>query len=160
MHRLPSSVGPSPAGRVMLNLHGPIRELAAALRTLADALDRGQASGAVTYAAAVEADAPSPAPGRDDGRPRRPIRRPAQPGRGRRPGAAQPHRAHAPAGARIRQPSSRSGPRQTPCGPAGAPRPRRDRKPAGNRPRFQLPGVGWTIASRTPHHEPRGGACR
>jgi hypothetical protein len=47
----------------MLSLHGPIRELAAALRTLADALDREQASGAVTYAAAVEADAPSPAPG-------------------------------------------------------------------------------------------------
>jgi hypothetical protein len=32
----------------MLSLHGPIRELAAALRTLADALDREQASGAVT----------------------------------------------------------------------------------------------------------------
>jgi hypothetical protein len=47
----------------MLTLHGPISELAAALRTLADALDREQASRAVTYTATVEADAPSPAPG-------------------------------------------------------------------------------------------------
>jgi hypothetical protein len=63
MDRRPPSAGPSPAGRVTLALHGPIGELAAALRTLADALDRERASGAVTYAAAVEADAPRPAPG-------------------------------------------------------------------------------------------------
>ena len=63
MDRRPSSAGPSPAGRVTLTLQGPISELAAALRTLADALDREQASGAVTYAAAVEADNSSPAPG-------------------------------------------------------------------------------------------------
>jgi hypothetical protein len=63
MDHRPSSAGPSPAGRVTLTLHGPVSDLAAALRTLADALDREQASGAVTYAAAVEADEPSPAPG-------------------------------------------------------------------------------------------------
>jgi hypothetical protein len=63
MDRQPSSAGPRPAGRVTINLHGPIRELAAALRTLADALDREQASSAVTYTTTVEADAPSPAPG-------------------------------------------------------------------------------------------------
>lgn len=64
MDRRPSSAGPSPAGRVTLTLHGPISELAAALRTLADALDREQASGAITYAVAVEeADDSSPAPG-------------------------------------------------------------------------------------------------
>ena len=37
MNRRPSSAGPSPAGWVTLTLHGPISELAAALRTLADA---------------------------------------------------------------------------------------------------------------------------
>jgi hypothetical protein len=63
MDRRPSSAGPSPAGRVTLTLHGPISELAAALRTLADALDREQARGTVTYAAAAEADDSSPAPG-------------------------------------------------------------------------------------------------
>jgi hypothetical protein len=63
MDRRPSSVGPPPAGRVTLTLHGPIGELAAALRTLADALDREQARSAVTYTATVEADAPGPAPG-------------------------------------------------------------------------------------------------
>ena len=63
MDRQPSSTRPSPAGRVTLTLHGPISELAAALRTLADALDREQATGAVTYAAAVEADKFSSAPG-------------------------------------------------------------------------------------------------
>jgi hypothetical protein len=45
----------------MLTLHGPIGELAAALRTLADALDREQANGAMTYSAAVEADVSGPA---------------------------------------------------------------------------------------------------
>ena len=64
MDRQPSSARPSPAGRVTLTLHGPISELAAALRTLADALDREQATGAVTYAAAVEADELSSGPGR------------------------------------------------------------------------------------------------
>jgi hypothetical protein len=63
MDRRSSSAGPPPTGRVTLSLHGPIGELAAALRTLADALDREQASGAVTYAATVEAGAPGPAPG-------------------------------------------------------------------------------------------------
>jgi hypothetical protein len=63
MDRRPASAGPSPAGRVMLTLHGPIGELAAALRTLADALDREQANGAMTYSAAVEADVSGPAPG-------------------------------------------------------------------------------------------------
>ena len=62
MDRRPSSAGSSPR-RVTLTLHGPISELAAALRTLADALDRERASGAVTYAAAAEADDSSPAPG-------------------------------------------------------------------------------------------------
>jgi hypothetical protein len=57
----PSSATPPPFGRVTLTLHGPIGELAAALRTLADALDREQASGAVTYTATVEADAPGSA---------------------------------------------------------------------------------------------------
>jgi hypothetical protein len=42
----------------MLALHGPIGELAAALRTLADALDREQAAGVITYTATVEAEAP------------------------------------------------------------------------------------------------------
>jgi hypothetical protein len=63
MDRRPSSAGPPPAGRVTLTLHGPIGELAAALRTLADALDREQASGVATYAAAVEAEESSSAPG-------------------------------------------------------------------------------------------------
>jgi hypothetical protein len=63
MDHRPSSAGPSPAGGVTLTLRGPISELAAALRTLADALDREQVSGAVTYAAAVEAEDSSPAPG-------------------------------------------------------------------------------------------------
>jgi hypothetical protein len=63
MDRRPPSAGPPPAGRVRLTLHGPIGELAAALRTLADALDRQRARSAVTYTATVEADAPGPAPG-------------------------------------------------------------------------------------------------
>jgi hypothetical protein len=62
MDRRPLSARPSP-GRVTLTLHGPISELATALRTLADALDPEQANGAVTYAAAVEADESSPVPG-------------------------------------------------------------------------------------------------
>jgi hypothetical protein len=63
MDRRPSSARPPPSGRVTLTLHGPIGEFAAVLRTLADALDGEQASGAVTYTATVEADAPGPAPG-------------------------------------------------------------------------------------------------
>jgi hypothetical protein len=63
MDRRLSSTGPPPFGRVTLSLYGPIGELAAALRTLAEILDREQTSGAVTYAAAVEADAPGPVPG-------------------------------------------------------------------------------------------------
>jgi hypothetical protein len=39
MNRRPSPAGASPLGRVTLTLHGPIGELAAALRTLADSLD-------------------------------------------------------------------------------------------------------------------------
>ena len=58
-----SSAGHAPGARVTLTLHGPIGELAAALRTLADALDREQANSAVTYTATVEADGPDPAPG-------------------------------------------------------------------------------------------------
>jgi hypothetical protein len=46
-----------------LTLHGRIGDLAAALRTFADALDREQARGTATYVATVEADAPDPAPG-------------------------------------------------------------------------------------------------
>ena len=60
MDRRVTSAGPPAAGRVTLTLHGPIGELAAALRTLADALDRERASSAVTYTATVEADAPGP----------------------------------------------------------------------------------------------------
>jgi hypothetical protein len=48
---------------VTLTLHGPIGELAAALRTVADALDREQAASTVTYAATVEPQARGPAPG-------------------------------------------------------------------------------------------------
>jgi hypothetical protein len=44
MRRRPSSPEASSVGRVTLTLHGPIGELAAALRTLADALDHEQAT--------------------------------------------------------------------------------------------------------------------
>jgi hypothetical protein len=63
MDRRPHSAAPPPTGRVSLTLRGPIGDLAAALRTFADALDREQARGAVTHVATVEADAPDPAPG-------------------------------------------------------------------------------------------------
>jgi hypothetical protein len=63
MDRRPHAAAPPPTGRVALTLHGPIGDLAAALRTFADALDREQARGAVTYVATVEAHAPDPAPG-------------------------------------------------------------------------------------------------
>jgi hypothetical protein len=63
MRRRPSSPEASPLGRVTLTLHGPIGELAAALRTLADALDREQATSTVTYTATVEPHARGPAPG-------------------------------------------------------------------------------------------------
>jgi hypothetical protein len=63
MSRQPSSATASPVGRVTLTLHGPIGELAAALRTLADALDHEQATTAVTYTATVEPHARGPAPG-------------------------------------------------------------------------------------------------
>jgi hypothetical protein len=53
----------SPVGRVTLTLHGPISELAAALRTLADGLDQEQASSTVTYTATVAPQARGPAPG-------------------------------------------------------------------------------------------------
>jgi hypothetical protein len=51
MDRRPHSSGPPSAGRVALTLHGPIGELDATLRTLADTLDREQVSRAVTYTA-------------------------------------------------------------------------------------------------------------
>jgi hypothetical protein len=51
MHRLLSSVSASPVRRITLTLYGPIGELAAALRTLADALDQEQAISTVTYTA-------------------------------------------------------------------------------------------------------------
>jgi hypothetical protein len=63
MRRRPSSPEASSVGRVTLTLHGPIGELAAALRTLADALDHEQATSTVTYSAAVEPHARGPAPG-------------------------------------------------------------------------------------------------
>jgi hypothetical protein len=51
------------SGRVTLTLHGPIGELAAALRILADALDQEQVTRTVTYTAAVAPQARGPAPG-------------------------------------------------------------------------------------------------
>jgi hypothetical protein len=63
MNRRPSTVSASPVGRVTLTLYGPIGELAAALRTLADALDQEQATSTVTYTATVEPQARGPAPG-------------------------------------------------------------------------------------------------
>jgi hypothetical protein len=63
MHRRPFTASASPVGRVTLSLHGPIGELAAALRTLADALDQEQATSTVTYTATVEPQARGPAPG-------------------------------------------------------------------------------------------------
>jgi hypothetical protein len=63
MNRPLSSASASPVGRVTLTLYGPIGELAAALRTLADALDQEQATSTVTYTATVEPQARGPAPG-------------------------------------------------------------------------------------------------
>jgi hypothetical protein len=63
MSRRPSAATASPIGRVTLTLHGPIGELAAALRTLADALDHEQTTSTVTYIATVEPQARGPAPG-------------------------------------------------------------------------------------------------
>ena len=63
MNRPLSSANASPVGRVTLTLHGPIGELAAALRTLADTLDQEQATSTVTYTATVESQARGPAPG-------------------------------------------------------------------------------------------------
>jgi hypothetical protein len=63
MSRRPSADAASPTGRVTLTLHGPISELATALRTLADALDHEQATSTVTYTATVEPQARGPAPG-------------------------------------------------------------------------------------------------
>jgi hypothetical protein len=53
MNRRPSTASAAPVERVTLTLHGPISELAAALRTLADALDQEQATSTVTYTATV-----------------------------------------------------------------------------------------------------------
>lgn len=47
MNRRPSTASASPVGRVTLTPHGPISDLAAALRALADALDREQATNTV-----------------------------------------------------------------------------------------------------------------
>jgi hypothetical protein len=63
MNRPLSSARASPVGRVTLTLYGPIGELAAALRTLADALDQERATSTVTYTATVEPQARGPAPG-------------------------------------------------------------------------------------------------
>jgi hypothetical protein len=63
MNRRPSPASASPVGRVTLTLYGPIGELAATLRTLADALDHEQATSTVTYTATVEPQARGPAPG-------------------------------------------------------------------------------------------------
>src|SRR5215212_5437339 len=66
MNRRPSTASASPVGRVTrvtLTLYGPIGELAAALRTLADALDQEQATSTVTYTATVAPQARGPAPG-------------------------------------------------------------------------------------------------
>jgi hypothetical protein len=63
MHRRPFTASASLVGRVTLTLYGPIGELAAALRTLADALDQEQATSTVTYIATVEPQARGPAPG-------------------------------------------------------------------------------------------------
>jgi hypothetical protein len=63
VHRRTSAASTSPVGRVTLTLHGPLGELAAALRTLADALDHALATSTVTYTAAVEPQARGPAPG-------------------------------------------------------------------------------------------------
>jgi hypothetical protein len=63
MNRRPSTASASLVGRVTLTLHGPIGELAAALRTLADALDQEQATSTVTYTATVAPQARGPAPG-------------------------------------------------------------------------------------------------
>jgi hypothetical protein len=63
MNRRPSTASASPVGRVTLTLHGPIGELAAALRTLADALDQKQTTSTVTYAATLDPQARGPAPG-------------------------------------------------------------------------------------------------
>jgi hypothetical protein len=63
VRRQPSAATASPIGRVTITLHGPIGELAAALRTLADALDHEQATSTVTYTATVDPHARGPAPG-------------------------------------------------------------------------------------------------
>jgi hypothetical protein len=63
MHRRPSTARASLVGRVALTLHGPIGELAAALRTLADALDQEQATSTVTYSATVAPQARGPVSG-------------------------------------------------------------------------------------------------
>jgi hypothetical protein len=61
------------AERVTLTLHGPIGELPAALRTLADALDHEQATSTVTYTATAAPQARGFSAGRDDRQPRRPV---------------------------------------------------------------------------------------
>ena len=63
MNRRPSTASAPLVGRVTLTLHGPIGELAAALRVLADALDQEQATSTVTYTATVAPQARGPAPG-------------------------------------------------------------------------------------------------
>ena len=63
MRRQPSAASASPVGRVTLTLYGPIGDLAAALRTLADALDHEQATNTITYTTAVEPQGRGPAPG-------------------------------------------------------------------------------------------------
>ena len=62
MDRRPSSAGPLP-GRVTLTLHGRSVNSPPRCGPSPTSLDREQASGAVTYVAAAEADDSSPAPG-------------------------------------------------------------------------------------------------
>jgi len=63
MNRRPSTSSTPLVGRVTLTLHGPIGDLAAALRTLANALDQEQATSTVTYTATVTPQTRGPAPG-------------------------------------------------------------------------------------------------
>jgi hypothetical protein len=63
MNRRPSTASAPLVGRATLTLHGPIGELAAALRTLADALDQEQATSTITHTATVAPQTRGQAPG-------------------------------------------------------------------------------------------------
>ena len=89
MNRRPSTPSAPTSRRVTLALHGPIGELASALRTLADALDQEQATSTVTYTHGCTSGAWASA-GWDDRQPRRPVRGPAHSSRRRGPGGPVP----------------------------------------------------------------------